>query len=84
MSRYMLALAFAGKLCSLIFFFLAWWFYRPPGTKNGNAVGPSIDLVHSEKSNGTIPTVATVSTISNGVDKTNGYCNAALECSDHL
>ncbi|XP_045524058.1 solute carrier organic anion transporter family member 4A1 isoform X1 [Pieris brassicae] len=84
MSRYMLALAFAGKICSLIFFFLAWWFYRPPGTKNGNAVSPSIDLVPSEKSNGTIPTVATVSTISNGVDKTNGYCNAALECSDHL
>ncbi|XP_050680474.1 solute carrier organic anion transporter family member 4A1 isoform X2 [Leptidea sinapis] len=82
MSRYMLALALAGKLCSLIFFFLAWWCYRPPK----NTVAPSIDLTQSEKSNGTIPTVATVSTISNGtsVEQSNGYCNAALECSDHL
>ncbi|VVC94929.1 unnamed protein product [Leptidea sinapis] len=81
-SLYMLALALAGKLCSLIFFFLAWWCYRPPK----NTVAPSIDLTQSEKSNGTIPTVATVSTISNGtsVEQSNGYCNAALECSDHL
>ncbi|PSN43734.1 Solute carrier organic anion transporter family member 4A1 [Blattella germanica] len=30
MSRYMLALAFLGKAASLLFFFLAWWFYIPP------------------------------------------------------
>ncbi|PNF24215.1 Solute carrier organic anion transporter family member 4A1 [Cryptotermes secundus] len=30
MSRYMLALAFIGKAASLLFFFLAWWFYIPP------------------------------------------------------
>lgn len=28
--RYMLALAFIGKLCSIVFFFGAWWFYIPP------------------------------------------------------
>lgn len=28
--RYMLALAFIGKAASLLFFFLAWWFYIPP------------------------------------------------------
>ncbi|XP_033209479.1 solute carrier organic anion transporter family member 4A1 isoform X2 [Belonocnema kinseyi] len=33
MSRYMFALAFIGKLASLLFFFLAWWFYVPPGSK---------------------------------------------------
>jgi hypothetical protein len=26
----MLALAFLGKAASLLFFFLAWWFYIPP------------------------------------------------------
>ncbi|XP_072758810.1 solute carrier organic anion transporter family member 4A1 isoform X2 [Anoplolepis gracilipes] len=31
MSRYMLALAFIGKAASLLFFFLAWWTYIPPG-----------------------------------------------------
>ncbi|KAJ0182819.1 hypothetical protein K1T71_002188 [Dendrolimus kikuchii] len=78
MSRYMLALALLGKLCSLLFFFLAWWFYRPPGSKSNNAVVPSIDLICTEKANGTH--------LPNGnIDKgTNGYCNAALECSDHL
>ncbi|GAB0098809.1 Solute carrier organic anion transporter family member [Sergentomyia squamirostris] len=30
MSRYMLALAFIGKICSVIFFLGAWWFYIPP------------------------------------------------------
>lgn len=30
MSRYMLALALAAKLCSTIFFFGAWWSYIPP------------------------------------------------------
>ncbi|XP_068085065.1 solute carrier organic anion transporter family member 4A1 [Anabrus simplex] len=30
MGRYMLALAFIGKAASLLFFFLAWWFYIPP------------------------------------------------------
>lgn len=72
--RYMLALALVGKLCSVLFFFLAWWFYRPPGGKT-NAVVPSVDLVLSnEKTNG--------NGVSNG--GANGYCNAALECSDHL
>ncbi|XP_029156847.1 solute carrier organic anion transporter family member 4A1 isoform X2 [Nylanderia fulva] len=33
MSRYMLALAFIGKAASLLFFFLAWWTYIPPGSK---------------------------------------------------
>ena len=71
----MLALALVGKLCSVLFFFFAWWFYRPPTAKN--AVSPAIDLTH-EKTNG-IPTIA------NGtLDRSNGYCNAALECSDHL
>ncbi|XP_026319566.1 solute carrier organic anion transporter family member 4A1 [Hyposmocoma kahamanoa] len=74
MARYMLALALVGKLCSVLFFFLAWWFYRPPGGKT-NAVVPSVDLVlSSEKTNG--------NGMSNG--GANGYCNAALECSDHL
>lgn len=35
MSRYMLALAFIGKAASLLFFFLAWWTYTPPGNKAG-------------------------------------------------
>ncbi|XP_021915688.1 solute carrier organic anion transporter family member 4A1 isoform X3 [Zootermopsis nevadensis] len=30
MGRYVLALAFIGKAASLLFFFLAWWFYIPP------------------------------------------------------
>lgn len=75
----MLGIALVGKLCSLLFFFLAWWFYRPPGVNgNGNAVVPSVDLVlSSEKTNGNI---------TNGTLERpgNGYCNAALECSDHL
>lgn len=29
-SRYMLALALVSKLCSIVFFFGAWWFYIPP------------------------------------------------------
>lgn len=77
--RYMLALALVGKLCSLLFFFFAWWFYRPPAAKNNNAVSPAADLVLHDKSNGTL------STIANGtLDRNNGYCNAALECSDHI
>ena len=32
----MFALAFIGKLASLLFFFLAWWFYAPPGTRRVN------------------------------------------------
>lgn len=74
----MLGIALVGKLCSVLFFFLAWWFYRPPGSKNGNAVVPSVDLVLSgEKTNGNV---------ANGTLErpANGYCNAALECSDHL
>lgn len=73
----MLALALVGKLCSVLFFFLAWWFYRPPGGKSGNAVVPSVDLVVCEKTNGNVAN----GTVANG---SNGYCNAALECSDHL
>ncbi|KAI4497175.1 hypothetical protein M0802_007659 [Mischocyttarus mexicanus] len=34
MSNYMLALAFIGKAASLLFFFLAWWSYIPPVSKN--------------------------------------------------
>lgn len=34
MSRYMLALAFIGKAASLLFFFLAWWTYIPPGSRS--------------------------------------------------
>ncbi|XP_011292793.2 solute carrier organic anion transporter family member 4A1 [Musca domestica] len=30
MSRYMWMLALTGKLCSVAFFFAAWWFYIPP------------------------------------------------------
>ncbi|XP_050346864.1 solute carrier organic anion transporter family member 4A1 [Nymphalis io] len=82
MSRYMLALALVGKLCSLLFFFFAWWFYRPPGGKSDNAVAPAADGPGRDKTNGTLPTVTTVA---NGtLDRSNGYCNAALECSDHL
>lgn len=81
MSRYMLGIALVGKLCSLLFFFLAWWFYRPPGSKNGNAIVPSVDLVVcAEKTNGNVTNVAN-GTLERG---SNGYCNAALECSDHL
>lgn len=34
--RYMLALAFIGKAASLLFFFLAWWCYVPPGGRRVN------------------------------------------------
>jgi organic anion transporter 4A len=33
MSRFMLLLALSGKLASLLFFFLAWFFYIPPKVK---------------------------------------------------
>ncbi|XP_053609403.1 solute carrier organic anion transporter family member 4A1-like isoform X2 [Plodia interpunctella] len=79
MSRYMLALALVGKLCSILFFFLAWWFYRPPGGKSGNAVVPSVDLVVCGEKNGNVAN----GTVGNGTER-NGYCNAALECSEHL
>ncbi|XP_013188543.2 solute carrier organic anion transporter family member 4A1 [Amyelois transitella] len=80
MSRYMLALALIGKLCSILFFFLAWWFYRPPGGKSGNAVLPSVDLVVCSEKNGNVANGA----VGNGGERVNGYCNAALECSEHL
>jgi len=32
----MLALAFIGKAASLLFFFLAWWTYVPPGSRSIN------------------------------------------------
>ncbi|ALC38472.1 Oatp26F [Drosophila busckii] len=36
-SRYMWLLALIGKLCSVVFFFGAWWFYVPPSeASNGN------------------------------------------------
>lgn len=41
MSRYMLALAFVGKLCSLLFFFLAWWLYKAPGSNKTSV--PAVD-----------------------------------------
>lgn len=37
MSRYMLALAFVVKLCSLLFFFLAWRLYKPPSGLHGSS-----------------------------------------------
>lgn len=90
----MLALALVGKLCSLLFFFLAWWFYRAPGSKSPNAVVPSVDLVvATEKINGingngviANGTVENENAQSNGTAERgcNGYCNAALEASDHL
>ncbi|XP_028034167.1 solute carrier organic anion transporter family member 4A1-like isoform X1 [Bombyx mandarina] len=83
MSKYMLALALAGKLCSLLFFSLAWWFYRPPSSGSSNAVIPSVDLVVCDKVNGSAAGARGI--VQNGtLDKANGYCNAALECSDHL
>lgn len=33
----MLILAFAGKTCSLIFFFLAWLLYKPPPTTHNTS-----------------------------------------------
>ncbi|XP_026758788.2 solute carrier organic anion transporter family member 4A1 isoform X2 [Galleria mellonella] len=86
MSRYMLGLALVGKLCSVLFFFLAWWFYRPPGGKNGNAVVPSVDLVVcGEKTNGNLANGAPGNGANGTVERLgNGYCNAALECSEHL
>ncbi|CAK1601566.1 unnamed protein product [Parnassius mnemosyne] len=79
MSRYMLALALVGKLCSVVFFFLAWWCYRPPGGKNGNGVTPALELGTGDKP----PTISATQT--NGLQPhENGYCNAALECTDHL
>ena len=30
MARYMLLLALTGKVCSVLFFFLAWFYYIPP------------------------------------------------------
>lgn len=90
----MLALALVGKLCSLLFFFLAWWFYKAPGSKSPNAIVPSVDLVVStEKINGINGNgVIANGNVENGnglpngtADRgSNGYCNAALEASDHL
>lgn len=34
--RYMFGLAFIGKAASLLFFFLAWWCYVPPGSRRIN------------------------------------------------
>lgn len=39
MSRYMLALAVIGKTASLVFFFLARWYYVPPG---GGRINPDL------------------------------------------
>lgn len=35
----MLALAVIGKLCSIIFFFGAWWCYKPPKGNKSNENG---------------------------------------------
>lgn len=93
----MLALALVGKLCSVLFFFLAWWFYRTPDSKSPNVVVPSVDLVVSTEKingingingNGAIAngTVENGNGVPNGTVErgSNGYCNAALEASDHL
>lgn len=37
MSRYMLALALLGKVCSLVFYALAWWLYKPPAGALGSS-----------------------------------------------
>lgn len=41
MAKYMLLLALFGKACSVLFFFLAWFYYVPPKVgdikENGNA-----------------------------------------------
>ncbi|KAK3926220.1 Solute carrier organic anion transporter family member 4A1 [Frankliniella fusca] len=43
MSRYMLALAFVGKTCSLLFFFLAWRLYKPPIDTSKDRPDPDLD-----------------------------------------
>lgn len=44
MSRYMLALAFIGKICSVIFFLGAWWFYIPPKTSASVVVAKQLQV----------------------------------------
>ncbi|GBP12346.1 Solute carrier organic anion transporter family member 4C1 [Eumeta japonica] len=75
MSRYMLALALIGKLCSVLFFFLAWWFYKPPGSKSSNAVIPSVDMKVRKDHIGNGNVEGRVS---------NGYCNPGMDHSEHL
>lgn len=78
----MFALAFVGKLCSLLFFFLAWWFYKPPGaSKSGNAVVPAVDLtVPGDKVEN-----LTNGNIGNGDNgHLNGYCNSGVDHTEHL
>jgi hypothetical protein len=54
----MLALAFLGKAASLLFFFLAWWFYIPPsGFKETlNAATPTSPDVTDDSVDG-MPTI---------------------------
>lgn len=52
MSSYMLALAFIGKAASLLFFFLAWWSYIPPG--NRTTVGQNTRQEGTGASTGTL------------------------------
>lgn len=54
MAKYMLLLALVGKACSVLFFFLAWYFYIPPKvgdiktTSNGNKLAPGDKYVKSD------------------------------------
>ncbi|KAK0087850.1 hypothetical protein PV325_013940 [Microctonus aethiopoides] len=57
MSLYMLALGLIGKTASLLFFFLAWWCYVPPGGRritpnNGQTVAT---IMHCEGPNNNLP-----------------------------
>lgn len=56
MFRYMMALALIAKAGSLLFFFLSWWFYKPPqNTKVMAAQTPSVHLVQSENKPNSYP-----------------------------
>lgn len=66
MSRYMLALAFIGKAASLLFFFLAWWTYIPPGSKRtdqNSREEPTATLVLSDTPCETATTPATINPV---------------------
>lgn len=54
MAKYMLMLALVGKACSVLFFFLAWFYYIPPKVSdikvpvNGNQLTPGEKYVKKE------------------------------------
>lgn len=50
----MLALAFIGKTASLLFFFLAWWCYIPPGGRKTTSDPDSapVATILSDETNG--------------------------------